>query len=125
MRSVTRRHQTFKNRTEAKWAEQGFYYCQFSGMYVCAYCRIERDQLPPTGCRWSHHASWNSKCPLVQTRRGLKEDDNNKCIVCMQQEKDSLLLPCRHFCSCVYCGQQLSHCPLCRIKIESKMRIYT
>jgi hypothetical protein len=126
MRSVTRRYQTFKNRTEAKWAEHGFFYCQFSHTYLCAYCGIQRDNLPSTGCKWSQHAAWNMKCPLVLARRAMKQaESDNKCVICMQQERDSLLLPCRHLCSCSYCGQQISQCPLCRVKIESKMQIFT
>ncbi|XP_063705426.1 protein neuralized-like [Culicoides brevitarsis] len=43
---------------------------------------------------------------------------NNRCVVCLSQRKNHILIPCGHLCVCQGCANQLqnmdSHCPLCR-----------
>lgn len=54
-------------------------------------------------------------------------DFNNKkgdCIVCCENERDSLLLPCKHNAMCLKCSKPLKECPICKIKIEEIIRIY-
>mmetsp|Transcript_29949 Transcript_29949/g.49539 ORF Transcript_29949/g.49539 Transcript_29949/m.49539 type:complete len:140 (-) Transcript_29949:37-456(-) len=48
------------------------------------------------------------------------------CVVCQENIKSVLILPCRHLCLCQGCSEvlQLKTCPLCREKIESKIQTF-
>ncbi len=48
-----------------------------------------------------------------------------ECVACLSDEKDTIILPCRHMCLCSDCAENLrgraSKCPMCRqSKIFSK-----
>ncbi|XP_041368847.1 uncharacterized protein LOC121383118 [Gigantopelta aegis] len=61
-----------------------------------------------------------------------KEKDKRKCVVCQDQNKCVLILPCRHMCLCVDCANHIVRaryavrrvCPLCRQQIEKVMNVY-
>ena len=57
----------------------------------------------------------------------ISEDQNAKlCVVCQDDTKSVLLLPCRHLCVCRTCSRrpELDKCPMCRSRIEQKMDVY-
>jgi rubrerythrin len=45
--------------------------------------------------------------------------DAPECVICLSDVKDTIVLPCRHFCICSDCGDVLrrrapQRCPICR-----------
>ena len=50
-------------------------------------------------------------------------DPDAECLICLTERKDTLIMPCCHFCVCGECGKQLvkaKHtCPICRGNIQS------
>jgi hypothetical protein len=42
------------------------------------------------------------------------------CIVCTEQQREMLLLPCLHFALCTSCGEKVSRCPLCRTLVVER-----
>jgi hypothetical protein len=48
----------------------------------------------------------------------VAEDDDGLCVVCLTEEKDTAVIPCRHLCLCKGCAEQLlkhtPKCPVCR-----------
>ena len=40
------------------------------------------------------------------------------CVVCLDQEREVVLDPCRHYCLCRQCSDNLITCPMCRRRIE-------
>lgn len=62
-----------------------------------------------------------------------KEKEKIKCVVCQDNDKSVLILPCKHLCLCLHCGNTIARsrnverrvCPLCRKKIETIMNVYT
>jgi hypothetical protein len=46
-----------------------------------------------------------------------------KCSICMENKK-CIVFNCGHLCSCHACSERLDICPVCRVKISSKMRVY-
>jgi len=53
------------------------------------------------------------------------DDDNPdaECLICLSEKKDTLIMPCCHFCVCENCGKELvkakQTCPICRGNISS------
>jgi len=48
-----------------------------------------------------------------------------ECVICMSEERDTMLLPCRHLCLCSSCAQSLryqaSSCPICRCPFRAAL----
>lgn len=76
--------------------------------------------------------------PLDEKDRDLREElererDKNLCVVCQTENKNIVVMPCRHMCMCKNCCTQLFRihryqrrtCPLCRHIITSTMEIYS
>ncbi|XP_061418107.1 E3 ubiquitin-protein ligase RNF26 [Lethenteron reissneri] len=61
-----------------------------------------------------------------------EEDDNHKsCVICQDQPKGTVLLPCRHLCLCSACARTIMRgpfnqqkCPLCRKMIVHTMDVF-
>lgn len=59
--------------------------------------------------------------------------DKQLCVVCQDNEKDTVIFPCKHLCACGVCIEQITssvvldsrRCPLCRTKISSYLDVYT
>jgi len=52
--------------------------------------------------------------------------EQRTCVICQEEEKTTLLMPCRHLCLCGGCAArpELENCPLCRAPIESRISVY-
>ncbi|CAG5132144.1 unnamed protein product [Candidula unifasciata] len=96
-------------------------------------------QLPPPDkcyslCSRSSTPSRISKTvsPEEFYREMERERDKRKCVICQDQIKSVLILPCRHMCMCVLCAGQIVRsrtierrvCPLCRTRITKVMNVY-
>ena len=49
---------------------------------------------------------------------------SGECIICCENERDALYLPCRHNTACLRCSKSLTYCPICKVKIEDMIKIY-
>ena len=47
------------------------------------------------------------------------DDDGSECLICMDQPKKLVFVPCGHYCSCSLCAAKLNQCPLCRCDIQT------
>ena len=59
-----------------------------------------------------------------------EQDDQDKsfeCVICMSDLRDTLILPCRHFCACYSCSESLrfqtNNCPICRVPFRALLQI--
>ena len=50
--------------------------------------------------------------------------ENNQCIVCCDQAKDCVLMPCAHLALCFECSSKVDQCPLCRGAISNRIKIF-
>lgn len=58
----------------------------------------------------------------VKTKvKAIYQDDTEECIVCFDESKEVVLVPCGHYCLCGGCAHQVEEvsgkCPLCRSDI--------
>ena len=73
---------------------------------------------------------------LPQNQTKLKyelqlEKDKQLCVICQDNVKNILLMPCRHVCMCRQCldeiqqgGAWLAHCPLCRTNVQTTLEVF-
>lgn len=77
--------------------------------------------------------SASSTSPRNYQRLLQQERDKQLCVVCQDNEKNTLLFPCKHLCVCSECVEQITsavnldrrRCPICRGKINSYMDVFT
>ena len=50
--------------------------------------------------------------------------DNLACVVCLDNCKEVLFMPCRHICMCEGCAENITDCPICRSRIVSKQKSF-
>ncbi|XP_042017043.1 probable E3 ubiquitin-protein ligase LUL4 isoform X2 [Salvia splendens] len=54
-------------------------------------------------------------------------DSGKECIICLTEDKNTAVLPCRHMCLCSDCAKELriqsNKCPVCRQPIEELLEI--
>ena len=53
-----------------------------------------------------------------------EEDRDTICTVCLDNQRDVVLLPCGHVCSCRQCADLVNNCPICRTHIERSVPIF-
>ena len=46
------------------------------------------------------------------------DDATEECLICLTEQKEVLLLPCKHFCVCSDCFVHLDKCPVCRASFD-------
>jgi len=53
-------------------------------------------------------------------------EEERVCVICRENSKSVLLLPCRHLCACKSCGHLdvLTQCPLCREPITERINVF-
>ena len=72
-------------------------------------------------------ASIASRVQILQAENeSLKRGLEAKCVVCFERAPDVVFMPCFHVVSCRDCGlhEDVSKCPICRVPIEQKHRVY-
>ncbi len=59
--------------------------------------------------------------------QSAEQEEERLCVICLVNERDTTVLPCRHMCMCHECAQELrkqtSKCPICREHVESLLYI--
>ena len=54
----------------------------------------------------------------------IKESKNDTCSICWDEERDCLIMPCRHNVTCLKCIKSVKNCPVCRTPIDDLFRIF-
>ena len=49
------------------------------------------------------------------------DDASKQCKICMDNERNVMIVDCRHFLVCAPCARQLTNCPTCRKQITKFM----
>jgi len=59
---------------------------------------------------------------LIRPIKVFESEDEPNCIICLDNNKEKICVPCGHYCMCINCISQLSNpkkCPLCRTIINT------
>ena len=81
-----------------------------------------------TAAEGERAASSNESRPRTDSEASNGES-KAKCVVCLEKNADTAVIPCGHMCGCGDCLQMISEsanpqCPLCRGPMTSVIRIY-
>jgi hypothetical protein len=62
----------------------------------------------------------------IESVHSEDHDTELLCVVCQENQRDTVLLPCRHLCTCGKCAsvRLLAACPLCREEIDAVLKVY-
>jgi len=50
--------------------------------------------------------------------------NQDRCRVCQKEQARTVLMPCGHLVVCKSCGSAISHCPVCRVKVASRIDVF-
>mgnify|MGYP002344513415 CR=1 FL=1 len=53
----------------------------------------------------------------IKTEMVSERSNTNACIICYENDKDCVYMPCKHNTACIRCSKNLRDCPICRNKI--------
>ena len=80
----------------------------------CKYKECKCRHYEETICNGCNHgAIWHNK--------PKKDIEDKLCLICYENKKDCLLLPCKHYLICSNCSEQINRCPYCCEDIQNKI----
>ena len=75
-----------------------------------------------------------NKIQIEETKNDVDDDDNDNeddsklCIVCLDGDRDHIIIPCGHICVCKTCKKLYetdnATCPMCRVKVEKVIKTF-
>lgn len=127
-----------------KMAEAGFFYTGQGDATRCYKCGIGLKHWSPGDDPFKEHAKHSPGCCLSTERYArpvggtsgsfdqearhtiMAENESLRasilCCVCMERQRNVVLLPCRHFVICSECGEKVKICPSCNTQIVTTYR---
>jgi hypothetical protein len=66
----------------------------------------------------------SSVAAAVETAPHGPQAQSMDCVVCLSNQKDTMITPCNHLCLCSTCCANISCCPLCRGAVERFVKVY-
>lgn len=136
------------------FVDSGLFYTGNGDRVVCFSCGLglkhwDPDDIPiiehakyTAGCHYLNHLKGeefvenikkdlaNKETPVTNGETATNEleessgDTTDKCIVCYENNKEYVFIPCGHLATCAKCSFNMKVCPICRTNIASKQRVY-
>lgn len=80
--------------------------------------QLVRQRLQTDGCVFDLHEVYGGSAA---------DTEDNMCVICLCEERNVVILPCRHLCLCNDCATELNDqpdakCPMCRGRAESLIK---
>lgn len=134
--------------TPEQMAEAGFVYNGVGDKTFCFYCGGGLKNWERTDDPWREHALWYRHCGYLRLVKGDEYVDSQRCesssssssstivdvqhederradecILCLNRTRNVAFQPCGHLVCCGVCSVALSSCPMCRGRIDGRLRI--
>ena len=63
---------------------------------------------------------------LIREMESMRDNNSTQesCVVCLDNPRGTVLIPCGHVCVCLLCSDQVETCPVCRQDIDQIVRTY-
>lgn len=58
---------------------------------------------------------------ILDNLKIYESNEDNDCIICLDIQKNTILVPCGHYILCTTCSNKISICPLCRSNITYRI----
>lgn len=135
------------------FVDSGLFYTGNGDRVVCFSCGLGLKNWDPDDIPIIEHAKYTVHCQYLDHLKGeqfvenvkrdfankeaavtngststseLEEnvDTKNKCVVCYENNKEFVFIPCGHLATCAKCSFSMKLCPICRSVITTKQRVY-
>lgn len=93
-----------------------------------SYTKLTQKGLPTHGTPtavWVNQEKEKKSCPNEDKKEVSNEaddDDRDLCKICLENELNILVMPCKHLCLCIVCSDKVAKlgqkCPMCRTPIN-------
>jgi len=60
----------------------------------------------------------------IASTKSRNNGEDNLCVICKDKITDIVLVPCGHFGFCDDCAVELRQCPICRVKITRRQKLF-
>ena len=89
-------------------------------------CHVEKQVVLINGLPFeikSIYGLQNEADDVEDGEQAIDDNPEQECLICLEENKDTLIMPCGHLCVCGPCGKALTEakqtCPICRGAIQS------
>ena len=65
----------------------------------------------------------NFEAKAAQAAAAQPAGDSKACVICQNADPDTAFVPCGHLQTCFACAAAAHHCPMCRKKIKTRLKI--
>ncbi|KAF0714233.1 Aste57867_3948 [Aphanomyces stellatus] len=92
----------------------------------CAVC-LKTEQLDSSMARLgvgTRGSAATPSAPAAAAAPSAPADGHDECVICMDEARNAVCIPCGHLSSCYECVSQESNCPICRAAIQSVVKVY-
>ncbi|EGR29471.1 hypothetical protein IMG5_155130 [Ichthyophthirius multifiliis] len=83
------------------------------------YFQLQNETQIRIGNDFQYSCQINSQKQVID-----KIDQQNLCIICCEEDRDVICIPCRHNASCLKCSKNLKNCIICRFPVQDIVKIY-
>ena len=63
--------------------------------------------------------------PAAAEKASESAPPNSLCSICIDAPQELAVVPCGHLCMCIACSKDVTACPICRVEIQSTLRIFS
>lgn len=98
-----------------------------------SYTKLIQNGLPTHGVPTIYEAQKDEdqKKPIKESEIAKKSDvaeDSDLCKICLDNELDVLVMPCKHLCLCSECADMIKNkgqnCPMCRSAVDELIKVF-